>query len=210
MKPLFTTIALSLCSCIASSAATITVTNFSDGVLTPFLGHASLNTLSSGIAVIGTFPTEPTSVTDVLGSFVQAGDTSDPTTSQVGVMTPGFFNGSIQTGALIANDGLVGNQVYVVVGDGTTLANSTGLAVWKATSNGPSGTDNTFTADNPVGGPDTVTVLDSKGSLIIGTRVAAFDAGQGDAPAFQLAAIPEPSTVLLSALGVLALLRRRR
>ena len=186
-------------------AATITVTNSSGPSFTSILNIGGASALTSGVVVLGTFTVEPVSVANILGgNFTQAGNS----VGFFGAGAPGFFTGAINTGTLTAGDAFVGKTVYAVFGNGTTLANSTGLAVWKATSNAAG---NTFTADNPVGGPDTVTVLDTRGQLIVGVvNPAFFTTGFGTAPAFQLVAVPEPSSLLLGALGLLALLRRKR
>lgn len=197
--------ALAICSLASSNAASISVVNLVGGgpdplFFTTFVDVDGTSRLDIGIFALGTFIVEPPTAADILGNFSQAGTFTFGTAN---------FSDTVVTDPLTAGDGFVGSTVYAVVGNGTTLANSTGLAVWKATSNDAG---NTFTADNPVGGPDLVTILDTKGDLIVGSLLPTYDAGFGigQRPAFQLAAIPEPSTLLLSALGILALLRRKR
>lgn len=192
-----------------SSAASISLANF-DGTSDPVILNPIINSggvaLTTGIVVVGTFTAEPTAPSDVLGAtFVRAGSGS------LGFLGSGYFQGTINTPTLTAGDAFVGNSVYVVLGNGTTLLNSTEFAVWKAITNSAG---NLFTADNPTGGPSSVTVFNSVGNVLVGSKVPSFNSGgTGLLPAIQLAplaAIPEPSALLLSALGALALLRRKR
>ncbi len=194
-----------------SDAATISIFNLQQTTLTAILPESGSTGLTSGVIAIGTFATEPVSISNVLSSFNQAGGASQ-TIGFFGASAPGYFQGSINTGTLGVGDGFVGNNLYVVIGNGTTLAESNQLLVWKAITN-PDG--NVFTADSPTGGPANVQVLSSTGTLLFGTVQSNFDPdGAGTEytaqNAFRLAAIPEPSTSLLAAFGVIALLRRRR
>lgn len=187
---------------LSANAASITATNLSPvGGLdfTAFVGTDGLE-LATGVVSLGTFSSDPADVASVLSTFSQIGPSFT-------FNTINFSSTVNTTNPLVLGDAFVNSTVYAVVGDGTTLANSTALAVWKATSNAAG---NVYTADNPVGGPDLVTVLDSKGDLVIGTRLPSFTTAAGNQAAYQLEAVPEPSALLLSAFGALAVLRRKR
>jgi len=198
MKKLIFSLAVGVLSLLSANAATISVTNL-DGSNFSGIVNSSGAVVTSGVVAIGTFNLEPTSAGGVLGSFIQAGNT-------LSLGPNSFFQGNVNTGTLVSGDSFVGKNVYVVIGNGVTLANSTEILVWKATANTAG---NLFVADNPVGGPDTLTVVANKGTLSVGNS-STFDFGGGAQLVFQLVAVPEPSVALLGALGGLALLRRRR
>lgn len=207
MKIFIPLLALSAAFVVEVKSATISITNFDSVSAVPFFNpitDSSGNLLNSGIIVVGTYSVQPSNVSDVLGSnFTQAGSGS------LSIISPGFFQGDITTPLLTAGDAFVGNSVYIVIGNGTTLANSTQLLSWQAGGN-PDG--DVFVADDPTGGPGSVAVRNSTGEARVGQETT-FDfgsTGPGVQPALQLAAIPEPSTLILSALGTLALLRRKR
>jgi PEP-CTERM motif len=189
-------------------AASISIGNLSGAEFTAILPQSGLTPVSSGIVALGTFSTEPTTAADILGSFSQLGNG----VGFFGAAAPGYFAGSVN-GAITDPGVFVGKTVYAVFGNGATIATSTELAVWKAVTNAEG---NTFTADNPVGGPNSVLTFASRGTLLVGTIVPLYNSGQAGfaaQPAFRLASvvpIPEPSALLLSALGALALLRRKR
>ena len=193
---------IALFSCLmlgGLNAASISLSNF-DGVNFTGVLDSQGQVLTSGVVVLGAFSVEPTSIADIFGpNFTQAGNS-------LSVGANSFFQGNVNTGALVAGDDFVGNVVYVVIGNGVDLGSSTDFLIWKST-NSP--ISDVFVADNPVGGPDTVNVTSIAGELSVG-QTTTFDFGNGTSTAFQLVAIPEPSTFLLGAVGVLGLLRRRR
>lgn len=188
------------CSMVLN-AASISISNY-DGVSTfSLVGDSNSTLLTSGVVVVGAYASEPASVAEVLNTFTAFGSIGF-----FGAGAPGFFTGGV-SGPLVNADAFVGNNVYVVIGNGVDLNSSTEFAVWKAETN-PAG--NVFTADNPIGGPSEVVVLTGTGSLLVGS-VVNFDVPNfGNQPGIGLAAIPEPSAILLGALGMVGLLRRRR
>ena len=103
----------------------------------------------------------------------------------------------------------IGASLYTFIGNGADLASSTEFALYRH--------DITLAADAAPPTPETVyDLLLTNGVLLIGTQTV-FDStdpnlGTNNSPvsAIQLAAIPEPSSFLLSAIGALALLRRKR
>lgn len=179
-----------------ANAATITLTNFDGANYGGVVGSGDA-ILTSGFAAVGTFSSDPADIADV-GSFVQFGNS-------LGIGANSFIAGDIN-GALTAGGDFVGNSVYVVLGNGTNIGDSTEFLVWKATAN-PAG--NVFTEDAPIGGPDTVSLQIANGTILVGGTGTA-DFGLGSQQAFKLAAVPEPSVILLGGLGLLGLVRRRR
>jgi len=198
MKSLLISLVLGAAS--FASAATISVTNFeAPSTFHAILGAGGLAP-TSGIVTLGTYTSEPSSAESVLNGYTSLG-------SLAFGATPGFISGDINVDLPLGSPA-VGQQVYVVIGNGTTLQNSTQFLVWKPTSN-PAG--NTFTADNPVGGPDLLGLFGDKGTTIVGEFGIVADAGVGSQGNFRLAqVVPEPSAMLLGAFGALGLLRRRR
>jgi hypothetical protein len=95
----------------------------------------------------------------------------------------------------------------VVVGNGTTLAESTEFVVLKTTF--------TFNpAQDAVPTPETLVITRANTTTLIGTEVDDVRTTNTDStvtPGWATAAlIPEPSTALLGLIGALGLLRRRR
>ena len=201
MKNTLRILLLATLSSTVANAASISLSNYSttNSIFQPILDE-SQSVVSTGILLIGTFASDPTTAEDVLGTGFT------PTDGSIS-FSNGYFLDTINTQTLTDGDAFVGNPVYVVIGNGTTLANSTLIGVWKATSNSAG---NTFTADDPTGGPDTISVFAEAGSVLIGNQLTAHDNSQNIAPAFQLVAVPEPSAMLLSVVGALVLMRRRR
>jgi len=104
---------------------------------------------------------------------------------------------------------VIGQSLYTFIGNGADLVSSTEFGLYKHS--------NTLVADPaPPATENTPDLLLDGGELLIGlaTTVQSTDPNLGTndttVRAVQLDAIPEPSTLLLSALGVLALLRRKR
>ena len=195
MKTATYIIAFSISLLCAGHSATITVdtsafVNYSDG--------STRVTDNTGTVAVGTYNSEPTfagnpSVSDVITGFDELG--SGAFEDSLGNLD-GFFRFNMTETITSAFDS---KAVYIVLGNADTLSGSDQFLVWKATSN-PDG--NTFTADNPLGGPGSIKLDNTAGSLLLGGF---------SSEAFILAdAVPEPSSAALLGLGGLALLMRRR
>jgi hypothetical protein len=103
--------------------------------------------------------------------------------------------------AIALNSVFAGN-VYTVIGNAATLGDSSQFLVFKHST--------TFSPDPATSGPAFLKA--GQGTLILG-QFGFFTAniGQGVVPAFStVPLIPEPSAALLSLLGAVGLLRRRR
>ena len=108
--------------------------------------------------------------------------------------------------AIGAGSDFIGKSVYIVMGNGSSLATSSELAVFKDSSltfdedtNSPGGSVVITPGDLPsgllvgsIGGPETVSGTTFDNSIILAQN------------------IPEPSVTILGLLGMLGLLRRRR
>lgn len=116
------------------------------------------------------------------------------------------ISASAQTGP---GNPFIGKQAVLVVGNGSSLGTSTEAFIWMTATSIPEDPSTPITLD--------FSLSNIAGSLLLGADNANTDvlvgtnfAGSID-NAFQLAVlVPEPSTLLLSAFGALALLRRKR
>lgn len=155
---------------------------------------------NTGVVSVGTYSSLPTFTgvltnSDVTGSYMELG---------YGVFDSplefdGFFNFDLNVEIL---NSFNNQDIYLVLGDGSTVQDSDSLLVWKSTEN-PDG--NVFIEDNPIGGPGSI-VLDSEtGDLILGS----FDSDTNRFSMSSVLAIPEPSTFALSGLALFALAGRR-
>jgi hypothetical protein len=89
--------------------------------------------------------------------------------------------------------------IYIMVGNGATIASSTHVSIFKLTTN------NAFPANVAAAGSTTVSVPNGTVFSVVGT------AGSVEGNTLNLAIVPEPSAAaLLGLLGVVGLIRRRR
>lgn len=144
--------------------------------------------------------------TALLADFQQFGDAT-ASGFQNGFNAPGFF--SLAADSPLPQGGgsdFTGKNVYTVIGNASTLAASTHLAVWKGTA--------VIGEENGAGlGSVNSNVTPGSGSLLFGGDFGSINVGVG--PTFtngiQLSApIPEPSSMLLLGLGGLGFLARRK
>jgi hypothetical protein len=104
----------------------------------------------------------------------------------------------------ISNAALFNNKtMYFALGNGTTRANSTEFALFTMTS----GTT-TFPADITQPGGPNLTMANVTSVTVLPNAGTEIDTAGPDA--IRLVGIPEPSSVILGAIGALGLLRRRR
>jgi hypothetical protein len=165
--------------------------------------------LGSGYVAAGTFSALPAGIEDVKANFSAFGDGTSDFSNGLGA--PGFFNktrsASIPLGTATAP---VGENVYIVIGDGSTLADSSDFVVFNP--NLVFGTENAVGA----GGLDININSDAvtPESVLWGTIVTDVDTGLGvtftEGLQIGVITIPEPSTSLLAALAGLAFAARRR
>ena len=164
----------------------------------------------AGIVAYGIFTstdaelTAAASLTSLVNAFTIFGasgtfNTAGPTGTQ------GVF--ARNTSATVNGTAFDGKNIYAFVGNGTTFANSTELAIIKSQTMFAAAQDLSPSAA-------TVTLTMATTSLIWGVNLENVKTTTADAsvtPAWGMAmAVPETSTALLGALGALGLLRRRR
>ena len=200
-----------------SNAATAVVLNVVDGVNDTLYQNSNGTLSSGGIVTIGYF----TDGFDVGGnlnnySLLISNFTPGIITSQLtgtfSASLGGSFAGYVEQttptafggGAITApNDSLIGRPLYSFVGNQATLGASNELLLAFVQN-----------IQDDVPTPNAYTSIPQNATPLIGS-VGTFVGdpsgnGSGTFRTFQFAAIPEPSTLLLSALGILALLRRKR
>jgi hypothetical protein len=186
------------------------------------------------VAVSSLFGTGPYTVTDSadalipqsggyvgVGYFLSVADVDLPSTDPSVLGTDFALFGSSTTFGAAGFDGLYdfssdggrvgaaspffGQSLYTLLGNGATIANSTDFVIFKHTV--------TFPDDSAAALPaDLNAYLGTDGSFILGSITGdTFDYGGGNVvPIVKMEAIPEPSALLLSAFGILGLLRRKR
>ncbi|MEN8695540.1 MAG: PEP-CTERM sorting domain-containing protein [Akkermansiaceae bacterium] len=196
MKHTLNTIAILTATIISSHAATITMDTAS------FVSDSESTNIpkGSGVVSIGTYNAFP-----VLGA--------SPTNSEV---TDSYFELSLGTfDSPLVSDGFFrfdldvpisnffnNKDIFVVLGNGTTVQDSTDLLVWQPTSNADG---NVFIEDNPIGGPGSIVLNNDNGNVLLGS----FDSDANTFRMASLATVPEPSSMALSSLALLALAGRR-
>lgn len=220
-------LALGLLSLNSANGATVNAANLSGGVAgSRILVDSGNTTLTSGYGAIGYFSNFSTTLDfegasgadlendfNILGSSISSFEDSS-----FGPTISGIFSvsgsGPSTTGG--AGNNFIGQQAYLVIGNGASLATSTEAFIFATGVN--------FAADpsTPVsidlsGDPFTTDGSPSTGSIMLGggNGVGNVFLGTNDlgevTNALQTAVlVPEPSTLLLSAFGALALLRRKR
>ena len=204
-----------LAAAIQANSAIYIATNVIGGVAaTDALFQNSNNTLlTGGIVSLGYFPTNayvPSSnlalLSTTIADFIPvASGIAGTNSADLGGSFAGFVQGDpVQTASKITGaDPLLGRSLYVFVGNALTLQTSTTWALKQvATITDDNPNERTYLA-NPLGGA----------APVIGTigSITGDAGGQGSGTFSTLhMVVPETSSVLLGALGMLGLLRRRR
>lgn len=153
-------------------------------------------------AQIGDIGTDLAALAAFQGDFTQFG--SSTTFGGAGVFNePSLASFSTSQGTS-AGDAFVGNNIFIIAGNGADLNSSTELFVYRL--------NETFGADAPLFATDVATF--QAGTLAFGSvapGISLPQAGTRNGYAMgTVAVVPEPTVALLGALGVLGLIRRRR
>ncbi len=188
----------------SNAASTVSAKNFtSASVGNPIVDSAgvpaALNTIWASAGIFSTVPVWATaSVSSILSAF-----TAIDSTPLVNSTFTGLFTGNdLANGSYPAN--FSGASSYVLVGNSSTLANSTKLAVYR--------TGATFTAVDGAGNSNVALSATTPANWVFGTTRSVTTQSTLNNSAFTtgVTLVPEPSTALLGAIGALGLLRRRR
>lgn len=163
--------------------------------------NSSIFTQSTDAQITGAVAT---GLSSLVATFVQFGASGGfNATGAFG--TKGVFTRN--TSATVTGSVFTSRNIYALIGNGTTFANSSELLVLKSTSLFEAAQDAIPTAQ-------TVTLNTASASLLFGRNLADVRTTTADAsatPGWGTAqAVPEPSTALLGAIGALGILRRRR
>jgi hypothetical protein len=163
---------------------------------------SGLNDGAIATSLISTIDTAYTEFTASVGTFGNSGFAGFVNFATSGLRVDGPDAGG--TGP----DAYFNQNIYVVMGNGTTLLNSTQLAIFKASILFPDDNDAALDA-----APE-INLLTTPGTWVMGgpsggnTNVGGFDVP--NAATMALVAVPEPSIALLGLIGVVGFIRRRR
>ncbi|MDB6132454.1 MAG: hypothetical protein JWM59_697 [Verrucomicrobiales bacterium] len=195
------TLSLLLLSSVCAHSATVAVTRGGLGIVAATLGGP----LSAGgyylavgsYAAVPTVENTPASILAAVAAFNEfASATSSTTGATVGTITGSFTGGFSDAG--LYN----GKEIYILVGNGTTKANSTDFAILKGS------TPWTFTADVSAAESISVVLRDvTSFDAVYGMKVDVADPAAKDQ---LILGVPEASSSVLMGLFGLGLLSRRR
>lgn len=166
--------------------------------------------LDGGIVALGYFTggapsTDISNISATIAAFsLQASGLTNTFSEGLEGSSAGYVETTVNGAMITAPNAIIGQNMYLFVGNRSTLATSTAwaLAVVRSIS-ADSPFEQSYSA-NPAG----LSVYGNIGQF--NTFTGDVGQGSGTYDTLQLVAVPEPSAFLLASLGVLALLRRRR
>ena len=183
---------------LSAQAATLTVTNVDGTTPTPIVDTGGA-LLGSGVYAIGTGDLAGLAANnDIAGIKTTFQQFGDAITTNLG---PGIYQSTVTS--TVGGSAFAGQNVYTVIGNGSSIADSTALAVW----------DHQFNFVAEADGNTSDSIIGRSGSAILGNTVDADLGGGAVFPGLQLVGgdmIPEPSSALLGLLGLSFLAFRRR
>lgn len=173
-----------------------------------FAGVAGGTSAGPGVVATGIFSTDllvGLTASQLVSAFSNFGNTTTAFSAGGSGGNRGVF--SLSAAGTVAGSDFLNQNIYLLAGNGSTLAASTQFFVFKTTS--------LFTAADDASPTGTEYIFSpTSGTILFGNAVADMKTTSSDAtttPGFRMAvAVPEPSAALLGAIGVLGLLRRRR
>jgi len=191
------------------TAATINVGNLNDFNNTNGITLSSGTSISSGGGSVqvgyfnGVTDVTGASLSDLVSSYNPYGNLIN---FGAGLNLAAVFQGAIN-GPALDGTSFANKTLYLVITNSTAgftalgITSATEILIWNPSLSFPA--TETFTAS--------INVQNGAGALVRGGyNNYSIDFGGGPVAAYNLVAIPEPSTLMLSALGVCVILRRRR
>lgn len=229
MKKLVTLTSVSLALCLNAFSATYTFSNGSgataSGILNSdgrafragttagdsFTGATGGLSAGPGVVAVGVFSSDALSglstVSSILSLFTNFGNVTNTFAAAAATGNRGIFSLSSPSVTVTGNASFATKNMYLIAGNGSTLAASTAFLIVKSNTLFNAADDLSPTATSVTFRPDTST-------LLFGTSVADVKTASTDnsvTPGWQMAnVIPEPSSALLGVVGALGFLRRRR
>lgn len=197
-----------------SNAATVQLNNVVDGTSDTLFANSSGNLLT-GVYAAGGYFTAGFDVATAISSndfaslisnfVVLTSATIGANSSSLEGAYAGYVEGALtDIGNVTGANPLIGVALYTFVTDSSGFGDATAFAI----------VNNNLVIGDDQPTPRSYTLNPANGTLVLGTESTytgnAGGLGNGTYEVFRLTAIPEPSTMLLGAIGALGLLRRRR
>lgn len=194
---------------LSSNAANITFSNLDTdgGNFRPFADSSNnLIPNGGGFAAVGYFTLDDAAITGASSVGFLASDFQEFGSTTFGgsaaFNADGYFKAELFNG-INSGDGFDGENIFAVIGNGTSLLGSTELSIVRS--------DTLFAFDDPLFSY-TFNLATESGTALLGQVGPTTSTAAGSFPTFQTAAVPEPSTYATIA-GLLALswvMTRRR
>ncbi len=216
IKSTLLTLATMFVGVMSSNAATMIISNVTDGPGDTLYATSTNSLMNGGIVTMGYFAAGITQsqINTISGLVANLGSFTIVTSlapgspsSSLSASVPGYAQQDTPTsiGNITGVNPLLGRTVYSIVTSAASLALATGSSEFALLNLG------NITDDVPVEGSFSA---DPKGRVpvigTIGTFTGDPGSGAGTYGTLKMAVVPEPSAALLGAIGALGLLRRRR
>lgn len=211
---------LGITASLSQAAVTIAVKNFQTAAVgVPVLNaNATPGPLSGGSISVGYFTGNNFNFSNVTAASIKSAFNLAGTSTTF--TQAGLFNTSVTTSITYPDTTFASNNIYVIVGNATTLASSSLIAVFAGATVQGGSVQSVFPTVPSNGTAAASALTTTMSRMVFGKSIASgsFTQPSGTlngtyAQGVQLIStnvVPEPSALLLGAVGMLGLLRRRR